>query len=366
MTSSVSTALPAELQKYGSNVGLDLSSKIPQKYKPIVMYADTSRINRTFERFGYVTAPFVHFAPANQGVIDAGLKAIFKTPAVNHIQQQTAEAHKAAEKHHQEKQNFDNLRYELFLPKKWAFLPNEFIEEIVTKAGYDIQSTHSGHYGYAKYWTLLSKYKAKINSDVKDDEVQVGCVVRNSINGGVALGADLFTYRLQCKNGAIARGANLGSLALRHLRDETKMANDFKRGFDLIIETSKKLIAYYEQARKIKVNENMMKRIVERTRSPDRYLPRYVETEWGTNKSGHRSELKKVTMSSDHVNKVDLWQVFNDITQPLWHNMVKTENGTLTKKSDAIHFSMTSRYEIGLHRALMEIVDSTAPVKRSV
>jgi hypothetical protein len=47
------------------------------------------------------------------------------------------------------------------------------------------------------------------------DEVRVGCVIRNSLGAGVALGADLFTYRLICENGAIAKGRDLGSIAIR-------------------------------------------------------------------------------------------------------------------------------------------------------
>lgn len=207
---------------------------------------------------------------------------------------------------------FVNGRYKRIVSRKYTVFPNQEAEILVHKfaeeKGLEVTKTHTSHYGDAMYWQILDTKNAPevIQKwlDETNDNVQVGCVVRNSLGCGVSLGADLFTYRLICSNGAIAKGRDLGSIAIRHIGKEQEMYEMFADGIEDIIHRTKQLTSMYRLATRMTVNRKMadeFKRLI-----PRRALPRCMEIDEKTGKF-------------QLVSQETLWDAFNDVTDSAWH-----------------------------------------------
>jgi len=236
---------------------------------------------------------------------------------------------------------FKNGEYQDLVGRAYAVYPHEAIDKIVSElakdVGFHIKDTNFTHGGKAKYWEVMSErfdnFKIK-DSFEKDDEVAVGAVIRNGIGVGIALGADLFTYRLSCLNGAVARGKDIGTISIHHVGAIDVIKTKFVQGLTQIFEQSRKLADYYQQSVYIKIN----KRIAERFASqlPDKYLPNFIEVD--TNKLTGKQEVYL------RDNNVDLWRGFNDMTEKLWH-------------SETAGFSTIRSGELFIHRVLVSEVN---------
>ena len=215
-------------------------------------------------------------------------------------------------------------KYHRIVSRGYVVFPNEEVNLIVNQAlerhpDLHLRQVHTSHNGDAMYWELMSD---KLNQVVKgswkkDDTVGMGCIVRNSVGAGVALGIDMFTYRLSCENGAVARGHDLASLAIRHYKTdpESMRLTVSRRIYDVVEETSQ-LLAHYRKAAVLKFTQPMAREMTKRV--PIKYLPDYVQV-----------EKDSVTLSNK--NKT-FWEAFNDVTENVWHS---DKLGFLSK-SDAL------------------------------
>lgn len=237
---------------------------------------------------------------------------------------------------------FKNNKYTKIVGRNYTVLPNEEVREMLneyiakTNSGLEIVKEYTSHHGDAMFWQVHSKDFKEVK---KGDEVQIGCVVRNSVGTYVALGADLFTYRLICKNGAIAKGQDLGSIAVRHIGHKDNMLLAFGKGIETIIQRTAKLVKYYKKSTEMTVDQRIAEEWAKRI--PQRALPQQIEVE---TKSG------KVVLTG----KPNLWDSFNDITANAWKDQnqgenMKTNAGFLTKYHITQH----------AHKVLIGAVDGT-------
>ena len=225
---------------------------------------------------------------------------------------------------HKYKGVFFNGMYGCMVKQSYVVYPNEEVNAVLHKwvdrpgSGLKIVKQYFSHGGSASYWQIMSDKYAEVQ---KGDKIQIGCLVRNSIGTYVALGADLFTYRLICSNGAIAKGSDLGSIAVRHIGDRNIMVKEFSKGLEQILDRTAGLIHYYKEAAKMKVNQLIAESWAKRI--PQRALPPQIEV---------NTKTEKVTLTG----QPNLWTAFNDITANVWKNesqgeKMKTETGFSTK-----------------------------------
>ena len=203
---------------------------------------------------------------------------------------------------------FIHDKYMYLVSRKYTVFPNQEAEKLVHKfadeRGLHVGEPRTSHFGNAMYWQVLDTDQVEIVDERNDDKVNIGCVVRNSLGAGVSLGADMFTYRLLCSNGAIAKGRDLGSISIRHVGNTNDMYRAFSEGLDDIMYRSKQLVNLYKLATRIIVDRKTaeeFKRLI-----PRRALPSCIQI---------NEKTKKVELVANQT----LWDAFNDVTHAAWH-----------------------------------------------
>lgn len=186
----------------------------------------------------------------------------------------------------------------------FAVLPNSFVVDQI-KAFHpklkdsDIQYARDGNAMFVK---ILSDKRHEVGIG---EVVQVGAMFRNSEDASVGFGADAFTMRLACSNGAIARKKELSYYA-RHVGDEEMLATEIKEAVVKVTERSEQLIAYYKKADAVKMTEELAKMLVEigirKKQTPDYLL--------------QDKDSAKVNFDPSR----SVWKVFNDYTEKIWHS----------------------------------------------
>lgn len=289
------------------------------------IYADMSKADRQWEKYGHILAPQV--IQYDDGTFEMSGKA-------------------------KNIWTFHN-KYKDTLSRMYAFLPNEHIDHIVNKEvdlkklGLKIFSRNASHNGDTVHWLLQSEEKFTVDKD----EVFVGAAIRNGAGTNVSLGVDLFTLRWACKNGAIAKGRNLGSFKMAHVGKIESITKKFEDQLALAIKHSGELIKYYKKAALIKVNDEIANKIYKNMLSSNTYLPE----NWHIKKHKEIRELRKegkLREANDLVkvggDKQNLWQVFNIITE-------KHRDGIASRD---IRFSAVAKQQSNLHKALIEVVNT--------
>lgn len=236
--------------------------------------------------------------------------------------------------------------YKTIVHKGYPVIPNEEVGSMVlekieqSKGQLKLVKEFDSHHGDVRYWEVLSN---KLENVDKGDDVQIGCIVRNGVGTYLTLGADLFTYRLVCKNGATAKGSDLGSIAIRHSGDRNKLLESFGKGLEHIMTRTVALVEYYRQANKMKLN----KKIADAwsVRIPERALPKQIEV----------LERGKTKVTGEP----NLWQCFNDITASAWKN---ENRGNAMKKETSFYtkYCITNH----AHAVLVAAIDGTLDKKK--
>lgn len=297
----------------------------PSNIKAFTIYADMDKADRTWERYGHITAPQV--IKYSDGSFELGGKA--KNIWI-----------------HEDK-------YKDIISRMYALIPNEHIDHVLKKEvnlkklGLELFSQNFSHGGDTCHWLLQSQEKFQVDKD----EVYVGAAIRNGAGTNVSLGIDLFTLRWACKNGAIAKGKNLGSFKMAHVGKVDNITKKFEDQLSIAIKHSADLIKYYKKATLIKVNDEIANKIYKNMLSSNTYLPE----NWHIKKHKEIRELRKegkLKEASDLVkvggDKLTLWQTFNVITE-------KHRDGIASKD---IRFSAVAKQQSNLHKAMIEIVNT--------
>lgn len=294
-----------------------------QNIKAFTIYADMDQADRTWERYGHITAPQVVKYADGTFELNTKAKNIW----------------------------MKDDKYKDIISRMYALFPNEHIDYLIDKEidlkklGLEIFKRHESHGGDTVHWTLKSKEKYQVDKD----EVYIGASVRNGAGTNVSLGVDMFTIRWACQNGAIHKGRNFGSFQMAHVGKIESITKKFEDQLGIAMKHSAELIKYYKKATLIKVNDEIANRIYKRMLSSNTYLPE----NWHIKKHKEIRELRKegkLREANDLVkvggDKINLWQTFNIITE-------KHRDGINSKD---IRFSAVAKQQSNLHRALIEIV----------
>src|SRR6266699_1861164 len=145
------------------------------------------------------------------------------------------------------------------------------------------------------------------------DKVRLGFSIHNAIDGSRTFGADGFTYRAVCTNGAIIRDKSIAWLRFIHSKHMDVSRKNMQTSLGHLVERTKQLVRIYQEWSYLELERKTAEQLVQRI--PDKYLPDFIET-----------EKKKFSRILGHHN---LWDTYNAITQPLWHangEMVYKEN----------------------------------------
>lgn len=235
---------------------------------------------------------------------------------------------------------FVDDKYRRIVSRFYTLFPNQeldaYLVDNAAKLNLEIIKRYWSNYGDAQYWELLSdEFDQHIEYKGKDDVVKIGCMVRNSLGASVALGADTYTWRVTCENGAVGRGRDLG-FALRHLGgDPDKLFVAFKKRIGQILENSKELVEYYRKAASLRMNKKIAQEI-KRLHIPVKVFPECMSYDY---------KNKAVVLLRED----DLWKTFNDVTERVWH---PERFGNKPRE-----FANQASIEITMHSILKNAVD---------
>jgi len=259
-------------------------SQTRQGVQTVTMPFDFDRKDTTWNKYGIMTAPLLQEALDGTVYADNKLMGIFRKEKIKRL---------------------TSRKYVIFPNKECDLVVGDFLDKYADKYRLKLHKTHFAYNGDAKYWEIRSSKKYKIDTG---DEVQLGVVVRNSLACNVSFGADIFTFRLVCQNGAISKGKDLLSLKIKHYgKDSLKLMQESltRRIHDLFYE-GELLLDQYRIATKLKVRQEAAEQIVRKV--SHKYIPEYIE--WDV-------ERKQVILRDT---TVPWWKLFNDVTKSVWHN----------------------------------------------
>lgn len=288
--------------------------------KAFTIYADMARVDNTWSRFGHDFAPKVI---KYEGV---------ETP------QDT-----------RDKIWMFNGQYMDDLSKAYSFIPNEYVDELIDESdlaanGFETLKRHVSHNGRTVHWTLLSKKKEKVKVG---DDIQVGAVIRNGCGTNVSLGVDVFTYRLQCLNGAVYKRKEHG-FSLPHIHDVEYMVNKLKYLVQQAVDYGSDLIGIYKKAEAIPVDDRIANQLYKKLLQANHYIPDnwevipYKEVK-ELRKEGKLAEFDGLVRVTEDLS---LFRTFNEITE-------KQRDGL---NKGIISFAAVAKHQQNLHNGMIEVV----------
>jgi len=203
------------------------------------------------------------------------------------------------------------------MSKKYTFISNEKAYELISDTGFKPSKVEFAHEGNAMFVEVFSDDAGTgthtwSNDPEGGDKMEVGVMMRNSIDGTMAFGGDIFTYRSRCSNGAIIGKKDLGSFSVKHVGDYHRLIATVRAHITRAFRLSEKVREYYIKSAEVKMNDEMAKALVA-TQLPKKFLPDFVN-------------LIKVKNAPTQIVLEDknrtVWDAFNGITERAWH-----ENG---------------------------------------
>jgi hypothetical protein len=263
------------------------------------------------------------------------------------------------------------------IPRVQPFIPMEAVEDIITgfekrltdtfpeakKRGFKIEHIIRKHSnkGNTQHWIVQTNAIENIkNSYQKDDDVKLGFVVKNGYDTGVALGINIFSFRLLCSNGAVARGQDFETSSIRHIgKDPKQLLKLFQTGLLKAVEGWRELIELYNKMAKVKLNEKMARYIYDNADTPNKFFPDYYQI--ATPKEIKEKPKTPVIALTSKGKSVTLWENFNDMTYELWRakDPHKEENNKGEKvERPPVSFREIAYRETKLHSAMSNILSN--------
>ena len=214
-----------------------------------------------------------------------------------------------------------------------------------------ITRTDTAHDGFTKFWTIMSDRKHSVNVN---DDLQFGINIRNGIGTQVALGVDLFSYRLVCSNGAVARDKKFGSVQIYHKGNASEIEEKFVDAMTTVLEKAGKLLDYYKTMREITMTTKLLDYIVETSEIPLRYLPEKIVDVVTPRDDKELSE----TIIKLRDRNATLFDFFQGITNPLSRavKLSQGEQGTATRQK--LGFHGFTKHTTKLHQVVIKAIDS--------
>jgi hypothetical protein len=240
------------------------------------MKIDFEKADRTFANYGLIQAPLLYKGSR------IPMKAILKNDKVVSI-----------------------------VGRGYKLLPNNVVTQVAEKIAsiYQLEKSSfprvGGIYerleygGLRGFWTLVLPDEYK----VEDETLHLGFQLRNSEDGRLSFGADLFTYRVACANGAIVKSGHLAiKTAFKHTKgleiDEAKLQQII---FNLI-NSGEAVLERYKEMMRVKLNEEIFERL---KRIPKKYFPEIFRAK---------------ELQAELIEATTKWELYNDLTANIWHN----------------------------------------------
>ena len=203
-----------------------------------------------------------------------------------------------------------NDQYKKLLNSSNTFYPFEEVEAQIEKISDKLaqeRGIHIRQYGsptyshneYSKYWTILSDKFVDVDSN---DKIQAGATIRNGIGTSVALGADLYTFREICSNGASVKAKEFGSISITHaIKDTNRITELFTEGLTAIFDKVSEIVEYDRRAKQKKLTQELAEKIYVRTRIADKYYPQYItiDKQKKTNDEGKEYTETKIGLTKE-------------------------------------------------------------------
>lgn len=285
------------------------------------VFVDMKNANKNFSQYGHVLAPLLKQDESGKFSRDTEVKAWF----------QFSDARPDCQS-----------AFRRWLPNSVTFYPHEEvasnIESILKNKEFnltEIGQTYVSKDDRIASWKFLSPRTIEIpGSFEKNDKVGIGLLVRNGIHTNVALGLDMFTYRLVCSNGAIMKDHKLGSISIYHMGPFEEMQKKFKEAVGKVLDATENLIEYYKQSVKIMTTQRMAEDIWKKIHVED-YMPDYIKV---IQEKGKKTEIKLTKQN------VSYWQTFNDMTAIMNRKQESNKLGyrVFSNKTTALHKLMVA------------------------
>lgn len=169
-----------------------------------------------------------------------------------------------------------------------------------------------------KETTMRAIYTLGKVMKVDSEDVKVGLNVFNSIDGSMAFGCGLFTFREMCRNGVIYGYEKIFSVKRIHTKGLEGVIENMKERMVLMMERGLDLIESYRRMAQEKVTAELVDKILKSGISK-KVLPDHITLEY-----------------AHIIPNLNQWELYNDITELIWHN---TDAGlqTRTNHFNALH-----------------------------
>lgn len=215
---------------------------------------------------------------------------------------------------------YDTNRYKIgirnnqlagIMSKRYTFISNEKAYQLIQDSGFKPERTDFSKTGNAMFVQVFSDDASGLRPHTftaqgESDKVEVGLLIRNSIDGTTSFGGDIFTYRSRCSNGAVVGKKSLGSFSVKHVGQYEKLVAVFKAQLNRAFELSTKVKTYYQKATEVKINQEIAESLI-KTKLPQKFLPDFISID------------EKITILADKNRTV--WEGFNAITEKAWHGI---------------------------------------------
>jgi hypothetical protein len=220
--------------------------------------------------------------------------------------------------------------YELYPNEELVKTMDKWTVENHYKRYEDARYSFTSGSGNAVFLTFLPRDEEVGSYFIGDrkDKVRLGFVARNSIDGSVGFGLDVFTFRGICYNGSIVMNeAGLrawnpyqvsqnatAKLKHRHTKGLTEVIEHLDTQIEQLHIVGEQVIAYYRHLATVKLNQVIAEHLAE-TMIPEKYFQK-------TGITFEKEKDKKGKITSEKVvveqNK-DMWTVYNDLSASIWH-----------------------------------------------
>lgn len=240
------------------------------------MRLDFEKADRRYEKYGLIQAPLLY---RGQRV---PMKAIIKGSRVVSI-----------------------------VGRGYKLLPNRLVSEIVSEIAdlFHLEKSRypkiGGYYEVSEkentrsFWTLTFPDEYRVG----DEKIHLGLQIRNSEDGSLSFGVDLFTFRTICRNGAIVKTKDLAIKSyFRHTKRLEVKALKLKNMILQILDRGQWILERYQRMMEIKMTLEVYEKL---KKIPRKYFPEYLRTK------EPRVEL---------LSTVTEWDLYNDLTANIWHN----------------------------------------------
>ena len=233
---------------------------------------------------------------------------------------------------------------------KYTPIPHEYIIDKVNQMGFKplnngrVKGAKFTQGGSRMFYTVVNEELTEyITSGGKTDDLKVGAVIHNGLDGKMGIGVNMFTYRYACSNGAIFGSEELSKVAFQHRGQPEKLMQKLEEAINATVYKSRQLIREtYSKLPEIQVTPEIATETIKIAEIPEVYLPKWISYDKHYDKAT-KTRSKDLVVQSGH----NMWELFNDMTHNYWF-------------SENLNFEYVKYRENLLHKAMVQLVEARA------